>query len=88
MPKMQIHRVMLTPNCQHLPCKSLMLITMTLPLSTEPSIFRKYGLGAHNAYTNPIGMFLLELLPESTTITPPNGRSQCYLPNSTIIKQE
>jgi hypothetical protein len=39
---------------------------------TEPFIFSKYGLGAHNTYENPIGMFLLELLPEPTTITPPN----------------
>jgi hypothetical protein len=41
-------------------------------MSTEPSIFRKYGLEVHNAFKHPVGTFLLELLPEPTTITPPN----------------
>jgi hypothetical protein len=41
-------------------------------VTTEPSIFRKYGLGVHNAYKNPIGMFLLELLPKSLTTTLPD----------------
>jgi hypothetical protein len=41
-------------------------------MSTKPSIFRKRGLGTHNAYKNPIGTFLLELLPEPATITLPN----------------
>jgi hypothetical protein len=41
-------------------------------MSTEPSIFRKYGQGAHNAYKNPTGMFLLELLPQLITTTLPD----------------
>jgi hypothetical protein len=38
-------------------------------MSTKPSLFRKYG---HNAYKNPMGTIFSELLPELTTITPPN----------------
>jgi hypothetical protein len=47
---------------------------MTLPLCPPSHLSsEKYGLGAHNAYRNPIGKFLFELLPEPTTLTPPNA---------------
>jgi hypothetical protein len=39
-------------------------------MSTKPSIFRKYKLGAHNAYKNPICMFLSELLLEPVSTIP------------------
>jgi hypothetical protein len=55
---------------------------------TEPSIFRKYGLGAHTAYKNPVGPFLSELLQEHITTTPPNVLLPMPSPNSTIISQE
>jgi hypothetical protein len=52
-------------------------------MSTEPFIFEKYGLGAHNACKNSIGKFLLELLPKPITTTP----TDVQLPNSTKIRQ-
>jgi hypothetical protein len=39
-------------------------------MSTKPSIFRKYILGAHNAYKNPICMLLSELLLEHISAMP------------------
>jgi hypothetical protein len=39
-------------------------------MSTKPSIFRKYRLGAHNTYKNPICMFLSELLLEPISTIP------------------
>jgi hypothetical protein len=39
-------------------------------MPTKPSIFRKYRLGAHNAYKNLICMFLSELLLEPISTIP------------------
>jgi hypothetical protein len=50
----------------------MLIINDPSSMSTEPSTFRKYGLGAHDTYKNPMGTFLLELLWEPITTTPPS----------------
>jgi hypothetical protein len=59
----------------------MLIIKNPSSMSTEPSILRKYGVGAHNTYKNLIGMFLLKLILEPTTIAPPNVLLPMLSPN-------
>jgi hypothetical protein len=78
--KIQVNKVTPPPNCQPLLCNPLrLIINDPHSITTEPSVLRHCRLGASLiGPTDPIGSFLLELLP--TIIATPHALFPTLLP--------